>query len=140
MSAVQAGVKRSEQGFGGGEFASIVCELLRGEEQQCRTRSETACVWSGIDGCMCEQTISADAVAAAWSREREGGEIGEDRFFHFIWEGGVWLAYGLADGDVRGVYCPSHNSERAARSYAAIRGPGESCGAGAIVHELPLAA
>jgi hypothetical protein len=139
MSAARA-VQGSELGLGVGEFASIVSELLRRERQQRSTRSETACVWSGIDGCSCRQTISTDAVAAAWTRELEAGAIGEDRFFHFIWEGGVWLAYGLAGGDVRGVYCPAHNSERAARSHAAICGPGESCGAGEIVYELPLAA
>jgi hypothetical protein len=44
------------------------------------------------------------------------------------------MAYGLADGDVRGVYCPSHNSQRAERSRAA------SCHAGDVVLELPLAA
>jgi hypothetical protein len=140
MSAVQAGVQRSEHDLGDSEFASIVSELLRREQQQRWTRSETGCVWSGVDGCSCRQTISTEAVAAAWNRELEAGAIDEDRFFHFIWEGGVWLAYGLAGGDVRGVYCPSHNTERAARSHAAICGPAKSCGAGEIVYELPLAA
>ncbi|HTA35834.1 MAG TPA: hypothetical protein VK761_03875 [Solirubrobacteraceae bacterium] len=140
MSAVQVGVLGSEQDLGDGEFASIVSGLLRRDEQQRSTRSETSCVWSGIDGCSCRQTIATDAVAAAWTRELEAGGACEDRFFHFIWEGGVWLAYGLASGDVRGVYCPSHNSERAARTHAAICDPGESRGAGAVVYELPLAA
>jgi hypothetical protein len=140
MSAVQAGLLGTGQDLGDGEFASIVSGLLRREEQQRFTRSESSCVWSGIDGCSCRQTISTDAVTAAWNRELEAGGAGEDRFFHFISEGGVWLAYGLADGDVRGVYCPSHNSERAARTHAAICGPSVSCGAGEIVYELPLAA
>jgi hypothetical protein len=39
---------------------------------------------------------------------------------------------------VRGVHCPSHNSERAARSHAARFG--EGIGAGEIVCELALAA
>jgi hypothetical protein len=140
MSAVSAAVLGIEQDLGGGEFASIVSELLRREEQQRYTRGESSCVWSGIDGCSCRQTIATDAVEAAWTRELEAGGACEDRFFHFIWEGGVWLAYGLAGGDVRGVYCPSHNSQRAARTHAAISGPGGSCGAGEIVYELPLAA
>jgi hypothetical protein len=140
MNAVQAGVLGTERDLGDGEFASIVAGLLRREEQQRWTRSESSCVWSGVDGCSCRQTISTDAVTAAWTRELEASVDGEDRFFHFIWEGGVWLAYGLADGDVRGVYCPSHNSERAARTHAAICATGGSRGAGEIVYELPLAA
>jgi hypothetical protein len=140
MSAVQAGVLGIEQELGDGEFASIVSALLRRDEQQRWTRGESSCVWSGIDGCSCRQTISTDAVAEAWTRELDAGGDCEDRFFHFISEGGVWLAYGLAGGDVRGVYCPSHNSERAARTHAAICGPGASCGAGEIVYELQLAA
>ncbi|HEX4484595.1 MAG TPA: hypothetical protein VH081_12540 [Solirubrobacteraceae bacterium] len=138
--AVQAVAQGSEQGLGDGEFASIVSGLLRRDEQQRWTHSESSCVWSGIDGCSCRQTISTDSVRAAWNRELEAGGACEDRFFHFIWEGGVWLAYGLAEGDVRGVYCPSHNSERAARTHAAICSPDAGCGAGEIVHELPLAA
>jgi hypothetical protein len=140
MSAVQVGAGGEQQDLGDGEFASIVSALLQLEERKLQARAESGCVWSGIDGCSCEQTISTDAVIAAWDRELEGGAAREDRFFHFIWEGGVWLAYGLADGDVRGVYCPSHNTQRAARTHAAICGPGESCGAGEIVYELPLAA
>jgi hypothetical protein len=138
--AVQVGAQGGEQDLGDDEFASIVSELLRRDEQQRWTHSESSCVWSGIDGCSCRQTISTDAVLAAWDRELEAGGAREDRFFHFIWEGGVWLAYGLAGGDVRGVYCPSHNSERASRTHAAICGPDASCGAGEIVYELPLAA
>ena len=96
------------------------------------------CVWSSLDGCSCGANIPTDAVASAWARELDAtGEL-EDRFFHFIWEGGVWVAYGLADGGVRGVQCPSHNSERAARSHAARFG--EGIGAGEIVCELALAA
>jgi hypothetical protein len=140
MSAVQAGAGGKQQDLGDGEFASIVSALLQRDQRQRQARAESSCVWSGIDGCSCEQTISTDAVIAAWDRELEAGGAREDRFFHFIWEGGVWLAYGLADGDVRGVYCPSHNTQRAARTHAAICGPGESLGAGEIVYELPLAA
>lgn len=69
----------------------------------------------------------------AWRLELDAGEP-ESRFFHFIWRGGVWLAYGLKDGRVRGVYCPSHNSERAERSHGAM------CGEGEIAFEMPLAA
>ncbi|HXM87260.1 MAG TPA: hypothetical protein VN889_06465 [Solirubrobacteraceae bacterium] len=139
MSTALAGVHAREQGLGDGEFASIVFALLRRDEQR-RAHAESRCVSSGLDGCCCEQSIPSAVVTAAWQRELDAGNAREDRFFHFIWEGGVWLAYGLASGDVRGVYCPSHNSQRAARTHAAISGPGESCGAGEIVYELPLAA
>jgi hypothetical protein len=134
MSAAQTGAGGRQQALGDGEFASIVSALLQHDQRRRQTRSESSCVWSAIDGCSCEQKISTDAVTAAWDRELEGGGAREDRFFHFIWEGGVWLAYGLASGDVRGVYCPSHNTQRAERSHAAICGPGK------IVYELPLAA
>jgi hypothetical protein len=106
-----------------GERAAVVAELpLR-------------CVSSSSpDGCSCRSQIAEEAVAQAWARELEASGDREARFFHFISNGGVWMAYGLADGGVRGVYCPSHNSQRAERSRAA------SCCAGDVVLELPLAA
>jgi hypothetical protein len=39
----------------------------------------------------------------------------EDQFFRFMWRGAEWLAYGLRDGRVRGVYCPEHNAQRSER-------------------------
>ena len=48
------------------------------------------------------------------ARELERGRLCEG-FFHFAWRGDVWLAYGLASGRVRGVYCPAHRSEREQR-------------------------
>jgi hypothetical protein len=93
------------------------------------------CVWSGsVEGCSCRSRIDREIVAGAWQRELDASGDREARFFHFIWDGGVWMAYGLADGEVRGVYCPSHNSQRAERSRAAL------CSAGDVVLELPLAA
>ena len=92
------------------------------------------CVWSDpAGGWSCQSCIPKAVVMNGWNRELDWG-VREDRFFHFIWRGGVWLAYVLKDGHVRGVYCPFHNSERAERSHAAICGPGE------IALELPLAA
>ncbi len=99
------------------------------------TQLPLRCVWSGaVEGCSCRSRISRDVVAQAWQRELDAGGDHEARFFHFIWDGGVWMAYGMADGEVRGVYCPSHNSQRAERSRAA------HCSAGDVVLELPLAA
>jgi hypothetical protein len=89
---------------------------------------------SSPDGCSCRSQIAKVVVAQAWARELEASGDSEARFFHFISDGGVWMAYGLADGNVRGVYCPAHNSQRAERSRAA------SCRAGDVVLELPLAA
>lgn len=110
-------------GAGTGTVDAVVAELpLR-------------CVWSGsIDGCSCGSRIERAVVAEAWRRELEAAGNDEPRFFHFIADGGVWMAYGLADGRVRGVYCPAHNSERAERSRAAL------CSASDVVLELPLAA
>jgi hypothetical protein len=93
------------------------------------------CVWSGpVDGCSCNARIDRDLVAQAWRRELDASGDREARFFNFICDGGVWMAYGLGDGQVRGVYCPSHNSQRAARSRAALCRPGD------VVLELQLAA
>jgi hypothetical protein len=55
-------------------------------------------------------------VAAAWERERQFGNAA-DRFFRVVWRDEVWLAYGLGDGTVRGVYCPAHRTEREERSF-----------------------
>lgn len=139
-----AGWRTSEPTLGPAdeEFARIVFELLWTEGGFGGTDVSGGrpleCVWSSLDGCSCGATIPTDAVASAWARELDTTGDLEDRFFHFIWEGGVWVAYGLADGDVRGVHCPSHNSERAERSHAARFG--EGVGAGEIVCELALAA
>jgi hypothetical protein len=93
------------------------------------------CVWSDLlDGCSCHSGIPEGVVEAAWQRELEASGDDEARFFHLIHNGGVWQAYGLGDGRVRGVYCPSHNSQRAARSRAAI------CRAADVAYEIPLAA
>jgi hypothetical protein len=76
------------------------------------------CVSSGYlsGGCSCPRTISAGAVMSAWALELE--KAPGDRFFHFTWRGGEWLAYGLEDGLVRGVYCPDHSAERDERSFS----------------------
>jgi hypothetical protein len=143
-AATASGWRTSERALGpaGEEFARIVFELLWSEGSFGGTDVSGGrpleCVWSSLDGCSCGASIPIDAVTHAWARALDTtGEL-QDRFFHFIWEGGVWVAYGLADGEVRGVQCPSHNSERAARSHAACFGEGP--GAGEIVCELALAA
>jgi hypothetical protein len=74
------------------------------------------CVSSGYlsDGCSCSSRVPAAVVAAAWRSELERGRQ-RDGFFHFAWRAGTWLAYGLPDGTVRGVYCPAHRAERVQR-------------------------
>ncbi|MGO9320737.1 MAG: hypothetical protein ACLQBY_08065 [Solirubrobacteraceae bacterium] len=76
------------------------------------------CVSSGYlaDGCSCQKTVPASVVSVAWARELERAPASEDQFFRFLWRGGEWLAYGLRDGRVRGVYCPEHSARRAERS------------------------
>lgn len=74
------------------------------------------CVWSGFPSHerSCRSRIPASVVVRAWHREMQlkGAEEG---FFHFSWRSGVWLGYGLPDGGVRGVYCPTHCAERESR-------------------------
>jgi len=74
------------------------------------------CVSSGYlsDGCSCPSRVPAAVASDAWRGERERGRLHEG-FFYFAWRGGVWLAYGLPGGQVRGVYCPSHRAEREER-------------------------
>jgi hypothetical protein len=74
------------------------------------------CVSSGYlaSGCSCRARVPATVASAAWREELEQGRLCEG-FFHFAWRGDVWLAYGLAGGGVRGVYCPAHRSEREQR-------------------------
>lgn len=76
------------------------------------------CVHSGhLDaGASCDASVPAQVVASAWQRERLEHLL-HDGFFRFEWRGEVWLGYGLADGGVRGVYCPEHNARRSERYY-----------------------
>jgi hypothetical protein len=74
------------------------------------------CVWSGYPAHdrACRSRVPASVVAKAWQREMQlDGKV--EGFFYFKWRNGVWLGYGLADGGVRGVYCPTHCSERDSR-------------------------
>jgi len=75
------------------------------------------CVSSGYlsGGCACRSSIPRDVATAAWSAELQRGGADADRFFNFTWRDGMWLAYGLPDGTVRGVYCPAHRAEREQR-------------------------
>ena len=77
------------------------------------------CASSGYlsNGCRCHFTIPEHVVVEAWERERSFG-YAEDRFFRVFWRDEVWLAYGVADGSVRGVYCPGHRAEREERSWS----------------------
>jgi len=74
------------------------------------------CVWSGLPGNerSCRSRIPASVVVRAWHREMQLKGVDEG-FFHFSWRSGVWLGYGLSDGGVRGVYCPTHCAERESR-------------------------
>ncbi len=94
-------MRRIELGVDADEFARIVSELLRAERALGAAGGERSlgCLWSALDGCACGASIPEATVAGAWERELDAGGEREDRFFHFIWEGGVWLAYGLARGE-----------------------------------------
>lgn len=81
------------------------------------------CVWSGFPGNerSCRSRIPVSVVVRAWHREMQLGGV-QEGFFRFSWRSGVWLGYGLSDGGVRGVYCPTHCSERESRG-AQEQGP-----------------
>ena len=88
------------------------------------------CVWSGYPHYDrdCRSRIPASVVIKAWQREMQlSGTL--EGFFNFEWRHGVWLAYGLRDGGVRGIYCPTHCSERDSRDVQVEdRRVGESVG------------
>jgi hypothetical protein len=74
------------------------------------------CVWTRHldDGRSCGLHVPLATVQVAWQRELVRGRAGGG-FFHFAWRGEAWLAYGLPDGEVRGVYCPAHRAQREER-------------------------
>lgn len=104
-------------------FAHVVAELGSPEPDRATQESPDVlrCVSSGYldGGCSCPASVPADVAAAAWHGELARGEERDDRFFRFTWQGEVWRGYGLSDGRIRGVYCPSHNAERDRRALAA---------------------
>ncbi len=107
------------------EFAAPVADLAsRRVARQSPSDPPLRCVSSGYlsDGCSCTATIPAGVVADAWAHQKRAGVHG-DRFFHFTWRSAVWLAYGLKNGRIGGVYCPQHSAERDLRSLS--NGPGQ---------------
>lgn len=74
------------------------------------------CVWTSQpdNAHSCRARVPARAVTAAWRAELDSGRACAG-FFHFVWRGRVWLAYGVTDGSVRGIYCPAHRAEREQR-------------------------
>jgi hypothetical protein len=79
------------------------------------------CISSGYlrEGGRCECRIPEHVVQAGWRRAVEQGGTGEG-FFRIAAREGQWLAFGHADGRVRGVYCPEHAADRDQRAVAAI--------------------
>lgn len=69
-----------------------------------------SCVWSHGSGC--DAHVPSGVVLDAWRAETEATHR-DDGFFHFAWDDGLWLGYGMPDGTVRGVYCAAHRTERA---------------------------
>ncbi len=92
------------------------------------------CVSTGYpdNGARCHAHVPASAAREAWRRETLLTHRAEG-FFHFIWRGGQWLGYGSPDGNVRGVYCATHCSERRAR----VVGEQARCGAQAASAARP---
>ena len=73
----------------------------------------------------CRRIVDAERIRAIRQERQKDPSVAtaelehtpavEDQLFRFTWRGGEWLAYGLRDGRVRGVYCPEHNARRTER-------------------------
>jgi hypothetical protein len=103
----------------GGHLVEVVTDLDRRRAQRSNgSEPLLRCVSTGYlgDGCSCETTIPAEVVAAAWREEVESSGNPKARFFRFVYQRATWLAFGLEDGRVRGVYCPEHSAERDSRA------------------------
>lgn len=107
-----------------GSPAGVTEKLVGGVVAPAQAAPETAeagnepmkCVWSGYPDYNrdCRSRIPATVVVKAWHREIQlKGTV--EGFFYFTWRHGRWLAYGLQDGKVRGVYCPTHCVDRDSR-------------------------
>jgi hypothetical protein len=73
------------------------------------------CVWTAhLDEGSCARQVPRAVMQEAWRRELERAQ-GHAGFFQFRWQDEVWLGYGLADGQVRGAFCPAHRAEREQR-------------------------
>lgn len=100
-------------------FAAILADVESGGEHAPEAERVLCCVSSGYltGGCSCRESVPADVAEGAWRRELRGGR--PEGFFRFTWQRRAWLAYGLGDGSVRGVYCPAHGAERDRRAQGA---------------------
>ncbi|HEY0516718.1 MAG TPA: hypothetical protein VGD00_06320 [Solirubrobacteraceae bacterium] len=115
------------------ERTGVVVELNpQARLRERREEQSLRCVSSGYlaGGCSCQSSVPAPLARAAWASELELEGNDEDRLFHFAWRGEVWLAFGLAGGEIRGVYCPTH---RAAREAHAVGRRPRSMTSGAAV-------
>jgi hypothetical protein len=86
------------------------------------TNEMMRCVWTNHPHCdrNCAERVPEGVVVAVWQRELQDRRVPEG-FFRFLWNGGEWLGYGLPNGVVRGVYCPTHCAERDRRTPRAQR-------------------
>lgn len=98
------------------ERQGVVIDMRRHPAGRRREEPSLQCVSSGYmaESCSCPQTIPASVVTSAWLAELDRGAA-ESRLFQVAWRGAVWLAFGLEDGQIRGVYCPAHRALREAR-------------------------
>jgi hypothetical protein len=83
------------------------------------SHSHLHCVCHRSDGGACASRIAPSIATAAWRLQLMRDGARSDGFFRFTWNGGAWLAYGLSNGRVCGVYCPAHSLERNQRSFVA---------------------
>ncbi len=101
------------------ERSGVVSEMNSlARARECREDRPLKCVASRhLSGdCSCEALVPAAVAEAAWARTQSLDDSHLDGFFNFTWRSESWLAFGLAGGEVRGVFCPTHRAEREALS------------------------
>ena len=126
MRAAEAVVASAPAHDWDSDFAGVLVDLEERRPGLCAVATETLrCVSSGYmsGGCSCEACVPAGVACDAWQAELNRGAERSDRLFRFAYKDQVWLAYGLRDGSVRGVYCPEHGAERDERAALADSPP-----------------
>jgi hypothetical protein len=114
MHGLQSHIETSSRTRQAGQEGAVIDLRSRAGREDRPIRCVSSGYMSG--GCSCQAAVPAAVASSAWARELGRAEGPEGSFFHFAWKGETWLGFGLAGGEVRGVYCPVHRAAREGRA------------------------